>query len=373
MKLNLDRHFVALGLFALVVLNLVCHPIYACTGITLTAKDGTVVYGRTLEWGSFSMKSRVMIIPRGYKFGGTTPEGLGKGHQWTAKYGMAGIELLENDILADGMNERGLTLGLFYHPGFAEYKAYSPRRAANSISIVDLGPYILGQCETVAEARKSLHKVDVIAVTHPVFGFPPPAHAIITEPSGKAIVVEFLKGETVIYDAPLGVITNSPTYDWHVTNLRNYVNLSPVAIPTKNVEDLDFSPLGGGSGMIGLPGDFTPPSRFVRAVAFSKSSRPTADGPETIYEMFRILDSFNVPLGAAEGSDAAEEEAFNERSATIWTSASDTRNRVFYFHTQHNRRVQRVNLSKIDFGSLDEIKRVSFEKEQDIRDITPKQ
>ncbi len=344
----------------------------ACTGITLKAKDGAVVYGRTLEWGQFPMKSRVMITPRGYEFGGTTPEGHGKGHKWTAKFGTVGIELLENDIMADGINEKGLTMGLFYHPGFAEYKKFDPARADRAISLVDLGPYVLGQCETVAGAREALAKVDVIAVTHPTFGFPPPGHMIVTEPSGKAIVVEFLKGETVIFDAPLGVITNSPTYDWHMTNLRNYINLSAVALPTKTVEEIDFAPLGGGSGMIGLPGDYTPPSRFVRATAFSKTARPTVDGPETVYEMFRILDNFNLPLGAAEGSDEAEDGEFNERSATIWTTAHDTRNKVMYFHTQHNRRVQMVDLSKIDFAGFDAIKRVPFgEKKQDIKDITP--
>ena len=354
------------------VLGLALQSSIACTGITLRANDGAVVYGRTLEWGHFSMKSRVMITPRGYVFGGTTPEGKGKGHQWTAKYGTVGIELLETDIMADGINEKGLTMGLFYHPGFAEYKEFDPALAGKAISLVDLGPYILGQCETIAEAREALSKVDVVAVTDPNFGFPPPGHMIITEPSGKAIVVEFLEGEAVIFEAPLGVITNSPTYDWHLTNLRNYVNLSAVALPTKTVEEIDFAPLGGGSGMIGLPGDYTPPSRFVRAVAFSKTARPTADGSETVYELFRILDNFNLPLGAAEGSDDAEKGGFNERSATIWTTAHDTKNKVMYFHTQHNRRVQMIDLAKIDFGGFDTIRRVSFgEKRQDIKDITP--
>ncbi|MFZ0725270.1 MAG: linear amide C-N hydrolase [Desulfobacterales bacterium] len=98
---------------------------------------------------------------------------------------------------------------------------------------------------------------------------------------------------------PLGVITNSPSFDWHMTNLRNYINLSAVALPTKKIEDLDFAPLGGGSGMIGLPGDFTPPSRFVRAIAWSQTTRPMEKSDEAIYDLFRIRDNFNVPLGAA--------------------------------------------------------------------------
>jgi choloylglycine hydrolase len=170
------------------------------------------------------------------------------------------------------------------------------------------------------------------------------AHSIFiaTEPGGRAIVIEYLKGEMKIFDAPLAVITNAPSYDWHETNLRNYINLSPVALPGKNIGDLNFKPLGGGSGMIGLPGDFTPPSRFVRAVAFSQTARPTLTGDATIYEVFRILDNFNVPLGAAD--ESGNDRTQGMRSATIWNSASDTHNKVFYYHTQHNRRVPIVDL-----------------------------
>jgi choloylglycine hydrolase len=123
--------------------------------------------------------------------------------------------------------------------------------------------------------------------------------------------------------------------------------------------------------MIGLPGDFTPPSRFVRAVAFSKTARPTATGEETIYEIFRILDNFNVPLGASEGT--GEDNTAGIRSSTIWTSASDTRDKVFY-HTQHNPRVREVDLTKIDFGSFREIVHQALckAKAQDIEDVTPK-
>lgn len=114
---------------------------------------------------------------------------------------------------------------------------------------------------------------------------------------------------------------------------------------------MKFTPLGAGSGMIGLPGDFTPPSRFIRAVAFTATARKTADGPETMYEMFRILDNFNVPLGAAEGSER-EKDTSLMRSSTIWTVVYDIRNKVMYYHTQHNRRVRKVDFGSINFGTL---------------------
>jgi choloylglycine hydrolase len=144
-----------------------------------------------------------------------------------------------------------------------------------------------------------------------------------------------------------------------------------VAIPDKTLDAIDFNALGGGSGMIGLPGDFTPPSRFVRAVAFSKTARPTADGPETVYELFRILDNFNVPLGAAEGDGEAKTAGL--RSSTLWTSSYDTKNLVMNYHTQHNRRVRQVDLKKIDFGNGKGLVHLPLdtEKKQDILDVTP--
>jgi choloylglycine hydrolase len=342
----------------------------ACTGVTLKAGDGSVVFGRTLEWGSFDLMSRLEVVPRGVAYKTHMPDGKA-GLSWTGKYGVVGIDGVGKDLIIEGMNEKGLDVGLFYHPDFAEYQAYDPEKAAESLGPTDLGQYLLTNFTTVDEVRAAIDKVRVVAVVEPALGFAAPVHFIVTEPSGKAIVIEYAKGQLEVFDAPLGVITNAPTYDWHETNLRNYINLSPVAIPEKKLEDLNFKPLGGGSGMIGLPGDFTPPSRFIRAVAFSQTARPTPTGGETIYEIFRILDNFNVPLGASEGT--GEDKTKGMRSSTIWTSAADTRDKVFYYHTQHNRRVRKVDLTKIDFGSFHEIQHMPLDKTkaQDIEDVTP--
>jgi choloylglycine hydrolase len=343
----------------------------ACTGIRLTAGDGAVVYGRTMEWGTFDLKSRVVIVPRNYKFTAHTPDGK-PGFSWQTKYGIVGLDAVGKDIVVDGINEKGLALGLFYHPGFAEYQKYDPSKAAETMGPTDVGQYLLSQCATLDEVRAAIAKVRVVPVSEPALGFAPPVHFMVTESGGNSIVIEYRNGETKIFDAPLGVITNAPNYDWHEINLRNYVNLSPVAIPDKKIGELDFKPLGGGSGMIGLPGDNTPPSRFVRAVAAAKTSRPVKTGDEEVYEVFRILDNFNIPLGAAEGSGDAKTEGM--RSATIWTSAYDLKRRELYFHTQHNRRVRSVALAGIDFTAPREIVRIPMDqqKSQDILDLTPK-
>jgi choloylglycine hydrolase len=359
----------------LLVVSMALTPVAnACTGIRIVAKDGAVVYGRTLKWGAFDLKSRMVVFPQGYLFNAKTPDGK-PGISCKARYGFVGIDGLEKDLICDGMNEKGLAVGVFYHPGFAEYQQYDPQQASQSMGPTDLSAYILTQFSTIKEVREGMTKVRVVPVVEKALGFPAPIHINVIEPSGKAIVIEFTKSEVVIHENDLGVITNSPNFDWHITNLRNYINLSPVALPGKKIENLDFKPLGAGTGMIGLPGDFTPPSRFVRAVAFSKTARPTDSGGEAMYEVFRILDSFNVPLGAAEGADLEAGPQVGLRSSTCWTSAADTKNLVYYFHTQHNRRVRKIDLSKIDFDSVKTAIRFPLDKEhtQDIEDRTPTQ
>jgi len=345
----------------------------ACTGLCLKAKDGAVVYGRTMEWGTFDLNSRVAIFPRGQEFKGHTPDHK-LGLTWKARYGFVGLDgpALGEGMLFDGMNEKGLAVGGFYLPGFTEYQKYNSAKASESIGPGNVIAYLLSTSATVEDAKMALAKVRVTPVVAPSLGIAPPGHFMVVEPGGKAIVVEYVKGELKIFDAKLCVITNAPNYDWHEINLRNYLNLSHVALPMKKIEEMDFAPLGGGSGMIGLPGDFTPPSRFVRAVAFSQTARSTPTGGETVYELFRILDNFNVPLGAAEGEGQASTKGM--RSSTIWTSAWDTKNLTLYYHTQNNRRVRKVDISKIDFDSVRDPVLIPLDKEknQDIEDVTPR-
>ncbi|WP_372573007.1 linear amide C-N hydrolase [Ruegeria jejuensis] len=346
----------------------------ACTGVTLTGGDGSVVFGRTLEWGPFDLKGRLDIIPRGHAFESEEMPDGSAGMAWTGKYGVVGISILDKTALTDGINEVGLSGGMFYLPGFSEYKDYDPGQADVSLSPPDVLGYMLSQFQSIEEVRNAFAEIRVVSVVEEALGFPAPMHLIFTEPSGNSIVVEFDSKEVQIFDAPLGVITNAPTYDWHTTNLRNYVNLSPVSVPPKTIDGEQFSALGAGSGMIGLPGDFTPPSRFVRAVAFSTTARPTTGGYDTVRETFRILDNFNVPLGAAEGADDAPALDDLLYSATQYTTAIDTKNHVFYYHTQFSRRVRMVDLKQIDFAEIGDeviIRPLDDTTEEDIVDLTP--
>ncbi|MFO0067933.1 MAG: linear amide C-N hydrolase, partial [Pirellulaceae bacterium] len=109
----------------------------ACTGITLRAKDGAVVFGRTLEWGAFDLNSRLVVIPRGLEFQSRLQDGK-VGRSWKATYGAVGLDVLEKDYVVDGMNEKGFAVNVFYHPGFAEYGALDPSNTSSTIEVLDL-------------------------------------------------------------------------------------------------------------------------------------------------------------------------------------------------------------------------------------------
>lgn len=361
-----------LGIFAgsLLLFGMFVATGHACTGIRMTAENGSTVYGRTMEWGAFPFNSRVAVVPRGYAFTGLTPDGY-NGKKWTAKYGFVGIDALGKDEYIDGMNEKGLAVGLFYHNGYAHYMKYVKRRAANTITATDMLSYLLSQYDTVDQVRAALPKVRVVPVVEKVLGIPVNAHWMVTEPSGKSIVIEYIDGKLKIYDNPLGVITNNPTYDWQMTNLRNYLKLSAKPAPDRKMGGVEFTPLSGGSGMLGIPGDFTSPSRFVRAAIWTHTDQPLKNSVDAVYEVFRILDNFNVPLNAAEGSDSRNIDLHGMRSSTQWTTAWDLSNKVLYYHTQYDRRVREVDLKRLSFTRKDIVRTpLDEKKQQDIKDIT---
>jgi choloylglycine hydrolase len=344
----------------------------ACTGIVLAGKDGTIVVARTLEWGHFDMHSNLEIVPRGYKFSGLTPNNKPMA-QWDTKYGFVGMDVMKKDLIASGLNEKGLYVGTFYLPGFASYEDYSPKTAARALSASELNQYLLAQCSSINDVRKALGSIKVVSVVEPDLGIPAPLHWLVVDPSGKSIVIEIVnKGEVKIYDNPVGAITNAPTFDWHLTNLRNYLFLTTKPNRTIKLHGLTLSPFGVGSGMLGLPGDVTPPSRFVRAVTYVRTARTTAGGLDTVNETFRILDNFNLALNSSDGGPQPGNTENQMVSATEWTTAADLKNLVFYYHTAWNRRIREVNLRTIDFGKV-QFQRIPADKvrEQDIVDITP--
>ncbi|MGA8794044.1 MAG: choloylglycine hydrolase family protein [Candidatus Binatus sp.] len=317
----------------------------ACTSIRLRAGDGTVVYARTMEF-AIVLESDVIMVPRGYARTGTTPQGE-NGLKWTSKYASLGINTGSGmPFLVDGVNEKGLAVGLLYFPGTVGYMKYSAGEASKTIAPWEVGSWILENFATVEEVKQNIGSITVPAVVVKQLDFVPPLHYVVHDASGKSVVIEYVEGKLHVHDNVLGVMTNSPAFDWHMTNLRNYVNFSLVNVPPVKVGSITLTGFGQGTGMLGMPGDFTPPSRFVRAVAFSTSALPAKTGEEAVLLAFHLLNNFDIPNGLSR-EEHKDEHGNIVADYTVWTSAYDLKARRFYFRTYENSQIRSVDLMKM--------------------------
>ena len=259
-------------------------PASACTGITLKAADGAAIRGRTLEFG-FPMQSNVLVISAGKEMSGTLPDG-GKGLIYTSRYAIVGANALGLPAILDGINDQGLSVGLFYFPNYAKYTEVTPENAKHALAPQEFGVWVLANFATVDKVREGVKDIVVVPTPAPGLGSPQGAvagaHFFIQDKSGRSIVVEPVDGTLKVHDAPLGVMTNAPTYDWHMTNLQNYISLSVKDVDSAKVGPVTLPAFGSGSGLHGMPGDFTPPSRFVRAAIYSQSAAPNVTAGDAV-------------------------------------------------------------------------------------------
>ena len=317
----------------------------ACTGIALKAEDGSKVVARTVEWAASPMNCGYAVVPRGYRQQSLTPDGM-DGMCYKARFGYVGIYTEYDNFVVEGVNEAGLSAGLFFFPGYGEYPEYKADEKASCISDMQLVTWILSTFDSIDALKEGICSVKVVSLD-PRVGT---VHWRISEAGGRVVVLEYKDGKPCFYENPLGVLTNSPGFEWHITNLANYVNLHPGAAESFSMaEGLTVKPLGGGSAMLGLPGDFTPPSRFIRAAFFSASAPVWPDAFSTVLQAFHILNNFDIPIGA-QFSDGNVPEGLP--AATQFTSATDLANLKFYYRTCWNSNLRCIDLKTIDFRKV---------------------
>lgn len=323
----------------------------ACTGIRIVAEDNSVVRARTMEF-AVDLKSDVILVPRGTERTATAPDGK-KGRTWKAKYASLGMNILGMPMLVDGMNEKGLSVGLFYFVGYAGYQPYDAATdAEKTVAPWELASYLLDNFATLDEVKAGVEEIVVPAVVLEQWGFAPPVHAIAMDPSGASIVIEYVDGKLNVHDNPIGVITNSPTFDWQMTNLNNYVNMGLENVPPKKLGDYTINGFGEGTSLLGMPGDFTPPSRFVRAAIFSYGVLPSQTADDAVLSAFHVLNNFDIPRGVArDGKRDAEGNI--EADYTQWTGLSDLANGRYFVRTYANSAIRTVGFEGQDLDADD--------------------
>jgi len=318
---------------------------YACTGITLKSDDGGVVVARTIDWSREEMDNIYVVVPRGQTQTAILPNNAPGGMQYTAKYGYVGLGMEQAEFIVDGTNEAGLSAALFYFPKYGKYKPYDEALTGQSIGDLQLVSWVLANCATIGDVRNALQNIRVINIDSRA----DTVHWRFTEKNGRQMILEIVDGNMNFYDSPMGVLTNAPGFPWQTTNLNNYVNLIPGTAGPINLNGVKLSAFGSGSGFHGLPGDFTPPSRFVRASFLSSYSLKQKTAFDSAMQAFHILNNFDVPTGVQFAVGAAPN---NMPSATQWTIATDMKNMVIYYHTMYDRTVRSIDMSAIDFGTV---------------------
>jgi choloylglycine hydrolase len=207
---------------------------------------------------------------------------------------------------------------------------------------------VLGNFSTVDEVKQAVGNVVVWGEMVPQLGSYAPLHYAVHDADGKSIVIEYVDGKLHVYDNAVGVLTNSPTYEWHIQNLRNYANLTPETVKPVKIGNVTYAGNGQGSGLHGLPGDPTPPSRFVMAAATAYLANKPKDAAEALILAEHLINRVDIPKGLVRDySDGGKPMG----DYTQWTTFRDHANKVYYWKTYNNPGLRAVDLKTLDFDA----------------------
>lgn len=319
----------------------------ACSVFRVMAKDGTIISGRTMEFGH-DMGYAAIVVPRNKNFTSPAPDGIAA-LKWKTKYGYVASNVLgKEDGISDGLNEAGLSFSLLWFDGDMQWQSVSSKDEFPALANIVFGSWVLGNFSTVGEAAEAIAKVKVFGIKNPELGGAIiPAHFILYDAKGDCIVVEYEKGNLHIYDNPLGIMTNAPNFPWMLTNLRNYVGINAGMLPPATFGGKSFNTTGHGSGMFGLPGDITPPARFVRLAVMTKFADETSNAEGALNLAQHIVSSLHIVRGMAVDRDKTGKIVASE--TTQWSTYRDLTNRIYYFRTYDNFNLRKIDLKNLDF------------------------
>jgi len=337
------------ALCALCVIAAMGSPAQACTSFRMQNAEGKVFYARTMEY-AYPTESSISVIPAGTVLQGTLPDATMGGLKWTAKYGFGGMNSHGLPSIVDGVNEKGLIVGELVFVGYAGYQSYDPAKASQTIAQYDLPNWLLANFATVAEVRAHIGDVRVCQGPEAAQGVeigPLPLHFTVHDATGASLVIEYVDGVVNVHDNPLGVLTNAPPLPWMLTYLSNYVNLTAVNVPMRKLGGFTVHQFGQGSGMLGLPGDFTPPNRFLRMVALTQSAIPAKGLDAALNLAMTIIDNVDIPLGSVR----QEDENGEILELTQWAVAVDPTRQRYYFRTYDNKNWHYVDIGKALAGA----------------------
>ncbi len=297
-----------------------------CTAITYKTKDH--YFGRNLDL-AYNYNETVTITPRHYPFTFREQKPL-RDH-----YAMIGMATVVDDypLFYDATNECGLSIAALNFPQNAVY--FTKKENRLNLAPFELIPWFLGQYQTVEALRQDIAGLNIIDTPFNDTFALTPLHWFIADKAEAAVLEQTASGLRV-YDDPAGVLTNSPPFDYHMNHLCNYLNLTNLEPTNRFTDQLTLSPYSYGMGAVGLPGDLSSSSRFIRA-AFTKLNSVAPDSEEaSISQFFHILGSVAQQRGCVKIGDSYEK--------TVYTSCCNTDKGIYYYTTYENSQISGVSL-----------------------------
>lgn len=324
-----------------------------CTALSIKSKNNKWFFGRNMDL-SYNFNQSVMLIPRNYKF-----QDKVTGDMITNNRAIIGIGTVIDDhpAIADAMNENGLACAGLNFAGYVYYEKEIVKGKIN-IAPYDFIQWVLSNHETVDEVKDAIKNIELVDI--PINDKTPVStlHWMLSDKTGKSIVVEKTKDKFSVYDNPVGVLTNNPTFDWHLTNLNEYMNIAPNQPKETKWSNQELKPLGIGAGTLGMPGDFASVSRFVR-IAYIRDNMPDIEDDITaITQFFHMLDYVKMVKGGVITEDGLQD-------LTLYSSCMDQENGIYYYKTYDNNRINAVDMNKEQLEG-DKIKLFTYQTTQDI-------
>ncbi|WP_303007213.1 choloylglycine hydrolase [Romboutsia ilealis] len=324
-----------------------------CTSLSIKSNKGHNFFGRNMDL-AYDFNQSVLIIPRNYQIPNKVTGDMAKN-----KYAIIGMgTIIDNHpTLADGMNEKGLACAGLNFDGYS-YVEENIVPGKKNIAPYDFIYWVVANHETVDEVKQTIENLELVKVPINERTPLPTLHWMIVDKTGKSIVVEKTKDKFAVYDNPVGVMTNNPTFDWHLTNLNEYMKITPNHPENVKWSDKELTPLGVGAGTLGIPGDFESVSRFIR-IAYIRAHMPSIEDEITAVTQFlHMLDYVIMVKGGVITKDGLED-------ITRYSSCMDQERGIYYYRNYNNNRINAIDMHKEDLDST-EIKLFPYLETQDI-------
>ena len=326
-----------------------------CSGLSWISEDQKHFWGRNFDFNRIASDSKITFVPSGttfYACGTAIEKNLDESTKLTSSYGVLGMGSLilkTTPTFFEGINEKGLMGGQLYYREFAKY-ADEVKEGTIPLQPIFAVTYFLSMCATVEEVISKLEN-DVTLIAKPVFGDIRYTHWMFSDRTGETIIIEPDVDKLKIHRHSMGVLTNSPNYDWHRTNLLNYCNIRSLDYSSVTLNDDTIEACFSGSGAAGLPGDFSSPSRFTRLAFLKNYACKGKNEIEAVTYMFQTFKNVQFPMGIVE---VGEDKTITEHDSgvvlfdyTIYTAVMCAESLRYYWVSYQNMRIQCVDMNPL--------------------------